>query len=307
MGIQKIIDYLYRYPLSKIRQIKRFGGLLSYVKMKRDEAKMKTVAWWLPKVVSHDDGLPIYMLTGKNYIHQTLYFIKSLVKHNDERFKIILVDDGSFDEALVQKLLEQLPGVVLVTQAEIEKNLSLRLPKSQFPHIYKKRAEYPHLKKLTDIHTLSYSAEKLVLDSDMLCWQCMPEVMDWLKKPDGAICMQDCQPSYGYSPQLMNRLAGAHVKPLINVGLIGFPSRWISWTDLEFWIAELEKHEGASYYLEQALTAMILVNRPLNMLPAIHYQVNPKEMEEDPAFFCTLHHYVDLSKKYYLTTAWKKV
>ena len=255
----------------------------------------------LPPVQSYPQGLPVYFLTGKNYLYQTLFCIASLQKASPQQFKYILVDDGSFNMELITKVARQLPGADVITVSEIEKQLDLLLPVAQFPTLRQKRLVYPHLKKLTDVHVLPGSQWKLVMDSDMLFWQQPEEMITWLQSPRHPIHMIDCVESYGYTMQLMEALCSAAIPKLLNVGVIGLKSDDINWHEIERWIKELEEHEGASYYLEQALTAMLIGNNKATILDKNAYIVNPHDLNEG----AVLHHYVDLSKKVYFTKAWK--
>jgi hypothetical protein len=118
--------------------------------------------------------------------------------------------------------------------------------------------------------------------------------------------MQDCQESYGYSRQLMEQLCKNKIPSLLNVGAIGLKSSAINWAHLESWTTGLEEKEGSSYYLEQALTAMLLANVEAVVLPADEYIVNP-DTNRINSHIGTLHHYVDLSKEGYFKKAWKAI
>jgi hypothetical protein len=260
----------------------------------------------LPPVHSKYDGLPVYFLTGKKYLHQTLFCIQSLVKASTTSFKFILVDDGSFDSRLITQIKIQLPGACIVTSQMITENLNTTLPQHLYPVLLHKRSVYPHIKKLTDIHTIPGNEWKLVLDSDMLFWNDPLAMINWLKAPQGAVCMKDCKESYGYTRQLMEELCGTKIPNKLNVGAIGLDSNQISWDKLEKWTKILEEKEGSTYYLEQALTAMLLADRNIAVLPDDEYVVNP-EKTRIASRQGTLHHYVDLSKEEYLKSAWKKL
>lgn len=251
------------------------------------------------------EGLPIYFLTGKKYLYQTLFCITSLVKVSKQPFRYILIDDGTFDREIITRINSFLPGVEIVMSEDIEKNLSKVIPKHLFPTLHYKRGEYPHIKKLIDVHTLPGNKWKLVLDSDMLFWNDPIEIVNWLNAPDKPLYMLDCENSYGYSSELMESLCGFKVKQLINVGAIGLNSEEIDWTKIENWIRELESAEGKTYYLEQALSAMLIGQRDSLILDKSNYVVNPSE-EEIRDTHGILHHYVDLSKKGYFEIAWKK-
>lgn len=304
--LQQIIDFLYRHPKADIKRYRRFGGFINYQKMLAGRRLMEKAALCLASVASHPDGLRIHFLTGRKYLYQTLFCIQSLVKVSSANFKFILVDDGSFDNELLQIINRLLPGAEIIMQAAINKNLNDTLPQHEFATLHNKREVYPHIKKLTDIHTIPGNNWKLVMDSDMLFWADPVAIIKWLENPDKALYMQDCQNSYGYSKPLMEQLSGSKIPDLINVGAIGLNSAQINWSKLSGWIKTLEQKEGTSYYLEQALTAMLIGETPAEVLPANEYIVNP-DLSKIEDHTGTLHHYVDLSKEGYLKKAWKAI
>ncbi|MCS3732772.1 hypothetical protein [Mucilaginibacter dorajii] len=298
---QRLVDILYRYPKSNLKRFKHFGGYLNYRKMIASRKLMEKAAFQLPPVNSHANALSIYFLTGKKYLYQTLFCIRSLTKASNEQFQFAIVDDGSFDAHMIGQINRLLPGAEIITQKSINQNLEKNLPWDKYPVLRNKRNVYPHLKKLTDIHTLPAKGWKLVLDSDMFFWDNPTEIVSWLKNPQEPLHMIDCVESYGYSARLMESLTGTIMKPLVNVGTIGLNSEAIDWEKLELWTKELEAKEGTTYYLEQALTAMIIGNSASVALDTTNYIVNPLHTSTG-----VLHHYVDLSKEYYFKSAWKK-
>jgi hypothetical protein len=304
--VQSLINFLYRNPRAQLKKFSRFGGYFNYRKMMNQRNLMEKRAVDLPPVVSVNDGLPVYFLTGKNYLYQTLYCIRSLSLVTATKFKFILVDDGSMDETLLASIHRQLPGAAVITSAQVDQNLQNSLPAALYPCLHHKRAVYPHIKKLTDVHTIPGNPWKLVLDSDMLFWAKPEEMINWLKKHAQPLHMIDCGEAYGYSNKLMEELAGSEIRPLINVGAIGLNSQTIDWAKLETWVKALEAREGTSYYLEQALTAMLIGSSQATVLPSDEYMVNP---DKDSIMNSKgiLHHYVDLAKEGYFKTAWKKI
>lgn len=303
--LQLIIDELYRKPKSYFRLVKRFGGQIQYKKMISGSKQMRAEAYNLPPVCSYPDGLPVYFLTGKQFLFQTLFCIRSLTQHTNEKFKFVLMDDGTFDAELNELAAKLLPGSEVVNLQQINQNLDFLLPVDKYPIIRQKRKIYNHLKKLTDIHTYNPGTYKLILDSDMLFWKSPDAVIDWLKKPKHIIDIEDSTQSYGYSLALMEQLCGSPITKKLNVGLIGFNSSIIDWDKIEHWIQVLENEEGTSYFLEQALTAMVVSTSDGEVrLPLEEYIVNPSQQQVEYKLG-TLHHYVDLSKKPYFVSAWK--
>jgi hypothetical protein len=304
--IQKIIDKLYRYPKAELKKTMRFGGYFNFRQMKKNAQLMEKAALSLNPVISYPDGLPVYFLTGEKYLFQTLYCIQSLSIVTQTKFHFKLVDDGSINQEMVKNIQRLLPGAEIINTAAIEKNLKKVLPEHQFKNLYNKRVVYPHIKKLMDIHTIPDNNWKLVLDSDMLFWSEPGILIDWLQHPDKPLYMLDCQNSYGYSKGLMSSLTGTKIADLVNVGVIGLNSSQIDWEKLNNWIGLLESEEGTSYYLEQALTAMLIGENEAVILPDDAYMVNPDE-NSIAVKKGILHHYVDLSKKGYFNKAWKMV
>lgn len=301
--LQKLINILYRNPRSNRQRNKRFGGNAAYRKMLTDAKHMEAAAWNLPPVQSYADGLPIYFLTGKKYAYQTLFCIASLSKRSQIKFNYTLVDDGTFDNILINNITKRLPCANLITAAEIEENLNKVLPVNAFPILRAKRLVYPHIKKLTDVHTLSGPSWKLVLDSDMLFWQEPAELIEWMQNPHRPLHMVDCIESYGYPTLLMETLCGNKLPTKLNVGAIGLNSQSINWQNVENWIKQLEKAAGGNYYLEQALSAMMVGEQPSTVLDEKRYQVNPTVINNGSV----LQHYVDLSRKIYFGEGWKQV
>ncbi|AZI25842.1 glycosyl transferase [Pedobacter sp. G11] len=299
--LQQFINYFYRYPLAKHQYIMHMGGYSTYNTMIEDQKSMIESSSLLPPVKSYGDGLEIYFLTGKKYLYQTLFCIHSLVKVSQQQFRFILIDDGSFDENLINLIQKQLPQSEIITQETINKNLAQQLPLNLFPVLHQKRKEYSHIKKLTDIHTIN-GGWKLVLDSDMLFWANPVELISWLQNPQRPIYMYDCEQSYGYSATLMQNLCGSPIPDRVNVGVIGLNSKQIDWVAIEKWVAALEKKEGTSYYLEQAISAMLLSDSKNQVLDELQYIVNPT-VQQSQRKEEMLHHYVDRSKILYYKNA----
>ncbi|GGE44377.1 hypothetical protein GCM10011413_08120 [Pedobacter psychrotolerans] len=260
----------------------------------------------LPPIISNQKGYKIYFLTGQNYLYQTLFCAFSLKKVSKIPFQFILIDDGSFDQKLINQANEQMPDVKIITKQEVEANLESKLPIKDFPYLHYKRKVYPHIKKLTDIHTIGDETYKLVLDSDMLFWNEPLEMINWLKDPEGCLYMLDTVESYGYDKKLMHDLCGFEIPKLLNVGVFGSNSKNINWSNLENWSQELEYKQGGSYFLEQALSAMLIANEQKTILNKKQYIVNPEDSKSDDEI-AKLKHYVDLSKKYYFEKAWKNI
>ncbi|MFP5042393.1 hypothetical protein [Parasediminibacterium sp. JCM 36343] len=299
---QAIINTLYRKPRSQWNIWKRFGGYFEYKKMLAGEKEMRQAAKNL--VVSKEkNGLPILQvcfLTGKKFWHQTVFCAYSLQKVTPNNIHFTFYDDGTLSE--ITTIKTQVPNSTCVFINEIEGKVKAVLPESQFPYLNHKREVYKHIRKLTDVHAGS-TGWKLILDSDMLFKNKPTEIIEWLKNPHQPIYMQDIKNAYGFPKPYMEDLANTPVPDLINVGCIGLKSESIDWQKIEYWAKSLEEKYGNSYYLEQALSAMIIGNTTSIVLAKDEYIVYPNLEKSSPK--AKLLHYVDLSKAGYFTKEWR--
>ena len=103
----------------------------------------------------------------------------------------------------------------------------------------------------------------------------------------------------------MERLAGAPIPPLVNVGLCGLRSESLNWAEIEAWCGELIGREKTSYYLEQALVAMLVARtQPCSIAPRAEYVTMPAKAE-CVAPRAVMHHYVAESKRWYFRHSWR--
>ena len=214
-----------------------------------------------------------------------------------------LVDDGSLSSDQEQQLRRLFPSGRTRCKHEIAAELDQHLPVSRFPVLRQRWSDYINIRKLTDIH-LGSSGTKLVLDSDMLFFRRPDELLAWWDQPNGPCLMVDCEESYGYSRQLMEQLAGAPIPPLLNVGICGLASELINWELLEHWCHILVEREGTSYYLEQAMVAMLAARSTPTVMPRSRYITFPIR-EQTLAGEGVMQHYVADSKPWYFGVAWR--
>ncbi|MEI6946651.1 hypothetical protein V9K67_05570 [Paraflavisolibacter sp. H34] len=252
------------------------------------------------------EAYSVYFLTGSKYWYQTAFCLYSLQRQSGRNIHACIVDDGSFDDALEHKVLTAFPSSVVVRKEALEKLLEEHLPARFFPVLRHRRLEYPHIRKLTDIHILPGRGPKLVMDSDMLFFHKPEALLQWLRHPRGLLFLKDSEQSYGYTTGLMQHLCQSpHLPSRLNVGIAGIPSEKVDWKELERWTAELQRREGTHYLQEQALTAMIAAREPYTFLSEKAYKVQPV-IQGDPIPE-VLHHYVADSKYDYFVKGWRKI
>ena len=299
---------LYRRPKDELMRLRRWGPR-AYLRCGAWAAEMELAATQLPPLPagSPDAGraLEVWYLTGDRFWYQTAFCAWSLAFHCQRKLVLHMVDDGTLTIEQEQQLRRLFPHGMTRWKQDVASELDRHLPVARFPVLRQRWGDYINIRKLTDIH-LGSIGTKLVLDSDMLFFSRPDELLTWWENPTQPCLMTDCEESYGFSRQLMEELAGAPIPPLLNVGICGLASEWIDWEELEHWCRTLVEREGTSYYLEQALVAMLAARRQPVVMPASDYITFPTR-QQALAGDGVLQHYVADSKPWYLGEAWKLI
>ena len=304
----------YRQPKDELLRLRRWGAD-AYFNLEKWQGQMEVAAWELPELDAlpsdENEPLEIWFLTGKRFWYQTAFCAWTLARHSQRSVVLNVVDDGTLTPKHEEGLRRLFPDGVTLRRESVRERIEDLLPESRFPMLRKRWVDYINIRKLTDVH-LGSSGRKLVLDSDMLFFDKPKALLNWFggRGFDGEgeaarFClMKDCEESYGYSRSLMKELCGTELGSLLNVGVCGFSSEEINWEELEAWCQALHDREGTSYYLEQALVAMLASRAGNAVLPRDRYVTFPSR-EQTLGGEGVLQHYVSDSKPWYFKIAWK--
>ena len=297
---------LYRRPIDELKRLHRWGPR-AYLRCSAWAAEMESAAMGLPLLpnVSSEVGPPleVWYLTGERFWYQTAFCAWSLAHYSQRNVVLNLVDDGSLNPGHEQHLRRLFPLGATLWKSEAIENLDKHLPANLFPVLRQRWNDYINIRKLTDIH-LGSSGIKLVLDSDMLFFQRPDALSAWWDQPNSPCLMVDCVESYGYSRPLLERLAGVPLLRSLNVGICGLNSVFIDWDEVEFWCRSLVEAEGTSYFLEQALFAMLASRHKPVVLEKTDYITCPSSNQAATGAG-VLQHYVADSKPSYFGESWK--
>lgn len=249
--------------------------------------------------------LRLHLLTGRRFWDQTAFCLHSFARASGTAPTVDVYDDGTCDEFVVGQLRRFGPGVRVHAAPTLRARLDALLPRERFPTLRDRWDNYPNIRKLIDPH-LGSTGWKLVIDSDLLFFRRPDFLLDWLAAPDRVLHAVDCVESYGYSRTLLERLAGARLPERANVGLCGLRSESLDWDELEAWSRELMATTRMNYYLEQALVAMLAARAgQCAVAPADDYVTMPNRAEV-LAPRAVMHHYVDISKRWYFRHGWRQ-
>ena len=305
MGLGRLAYRLYHVPLGVLRDSLAAGGPVQQWKNSRGRAAMEQAARQLPPPPSLDGTpLELHLLTGRRFWYQTAFCLWTFAHRAGRPLAPVIYDDGSLTGEFRTPLQRLLPAARFVTPDEAIARLDENLPADRFPTLRERWLNYPNIRKLIDPHVGS-SGWKLVIDSDLLFFRRPEFLLRWLDAPDRPLHAVDCETSYGYSRLLMDELAGAAVADRVNVGLTGLNSSELDWEKIEHWCRTLIERERTSYYLEQALIAMLVASRPCAVAPAADYVTLPV-LPEARDCRAVMHHYVANSKRWYFQHNWRR-
>ncbi len=305
-GLMKPLNKFVREPFRNTKQLILDGGHVGREKTARGLEQMIEAAKRLRPLAEVDDtyGAKVKFLSGERYWYQTIFCFYTLQANTPFKITPIVYDDGTFNDKTRDYIKRVVPWVKFVGLETTSSLLESELPASRFPVLRARREEYPHLKKLIDLH-IGEKCWSLVLDSDMIFFREPKEVIQWFLQPN-FIYLQDIVTNYGYPTGFLERLVGYEMPAKINVGLYGIESSSIDWDKVEHWCQAQLTNYGPSYLQEQGLTAMLFAGQDSVVLPAEDYIVLPNKREgRQPK--AVLHHYVAHSKQYYFQKSWKNL
>jgi hypothetical protein len=306
LGLGRAVYRLWHAPLGALKTSIAAGGPIEQWRDRQAHAAMRAAAARLApqQLPSANPAWPeVHFLTGGKFWDQTALCLFTLQAHAGCSVQAVFHDDGSASDDIVARLGKVFPHARWRRPVDAAAALDRHLGAAHHPVLRERWRVYPNIRKLIDVH-IGERGWKLVLDSDMLFFRRPDFLLDWLRTPDRPLHLVDVKDSYGYSLPLLESLAGAPLPSRLNVGICGLCSDKLDWDRLESWCRRLQETEGTSYYLEQALVAMLCAGRSCAVAPVEDYRVLPSETE-CRAPRAVLHHYVAGAKRGYYRHAWR--
>ncbi len=322
------LAYLCFYrPLGAWKQMIKEGGPIEQWKTEKGRRAMEQAAYGLTAPVTSDKWrvtsasdvrdqtsdirhptsdrpIEVHVLTGNKFWYQTAFCLWSLAKTSGREVRAVVHDDGSLRRDQAEQLQHIFPGTRIEWIAEAEEKLDRLLPESRYPTLRRRRRELPLMKKILDVHA-GGTGWNLFMDADLLFFRRPDFLLDWWDNPSQPLTSVDAEYAYGYPLELLEELAGAKVRPLINTGLSGHRSDAIDWDKMEYWCRTLIERAGTHYYQEQALISLHVAGQECAVLPPADYITLPVPPE---ALECkaVMHHYVAGSKPWYFRHNWRR-
>lgn len=302
--IGRLAYKLYFEPLGVVRRSIREGGPFEQRKTALARREMEAAAYTLPSIPRRSRAIDLHLLTGTGFWYQTAFCLSSLARASDRSIRAVFHDDGTLTQLQRAALLRIFPEASVVDFRTAAARLDELLPAARFPVLRARWTDYPHIRKLIDPH-LGSTGWKLVIDSDLLFFRSPLALLSWRDSATRPLHATDIEDAYGYSRGLLEEVAGRPIGQRVNVGLAAMKSEWIDWDQLEHWSKTLIAREGTSYFLEQALFAMLASAYDCERLPADDYVTYP-HMPEVADCTAVMHHYVQQSKRWYFRDNWRR-
>ncbi len=250
--------------------------------------------------------LEVHTLAGRKHWFLVAFMLRSLREQISRPLQAHVYDDGGGLDAEQKRVLGSL-GVDFVFHeaAAVEAAVRDNLPEKQFPWMRWLAERNLMLRKVLGPHAGAQAGPKLYIDSDILFFRPPLELTSWFDEPHGVLCAKDVMECYGYPRNVLDRLAGAPLAPLVNAGITGICTEWLDWERIEHWCAQLVGEYGESYYLEQALVATMAARVGLCQLEPERYITLPTKRQIQQGSGVA-QHYVDISRHHYFRTAWRR-
>jgi hypothetical protein len=296
----KVVFWGWHYPKMVLRE-----GIGLHLSSWRGKSEMERAVRALAAPQAGESNLPaldVRMLTGRRHASLTAVALYSLARASGRELAPVIHDDGSLEPEDAELLKRLFPRVRLVSPDESLAALDEKLPKAKYPFLRQLRLAYIHLRKLTDLHVYE-AGWKTVMDADVFFYRNPEQLLRCIdeRRP---YHMVDCQTSYGCPVATLDELAGASVHPRVNVGLLHLDSNSLDWDELEHASQVILARHGFSYYLEQALLAVVMGKLGAEPLDAGEYLVHPSQGQ----VVCPMqvaHHFVDRSSLLLFSHGWK--
>jgi hypothetical protein len=296
---------LYRRPVAALRKA-RAWGLHAYFCCDAWAREMEAYAWSeLRPVNVQGAGVPLYFMTGRHHWFQTAFCLHTFLKHTKSQVRPVVLDDGTLDEQLSDRLSQLFPGLTIVSRGECDQRVFSVLPPTRYVRIHGWRSIQPLFRKLTDLHA-GANEWRVFFDSDMLFFETPSEIDAYLRDPaQGCLFQTDCHEAYGYSRNITEPLCGHRLPECVNIGIFSLNGSLIDWDSVESWLGRLEAAEGRKYNVTQCVSAMLMASHPQVRLDRERYLVLPSKYECDHPGGPN-QHYVAESKPWYFRYAWRR-
>ena len=207
--------------------------------------------------------LEIHSLLGHRHVGMCLWSIKSLLHHANQGYSVVLHDDGSLDDADVNKLDRHLPGMRLFRKPEADRLMQKKVARYPLVSRYRfgelgqtdwgRRMSIFSL-KLLDFSLLSDAAKILVLDTDVLFFHRPDALIHWvedIENHETLYCQEVYCPRLNHSRKVVGFERKDEIPFGFNSGLICLDRNVMDLDRLDAWLERNRTEVDSLYTFEQ--------------------------------------------------------
>lgn len=239
------------------------------------------------------DALEVHMLTGAKHHVDLLYAAKSFVYHYQAPVSLIIHADTTVTEEVIKQLERHLPQVKIFTRQERDKLVKPELEKRGLKHCQEFRRVNVFGAKLIDVFLLSCSAKVILLDTDCLAFKSLHRLRELASVyPPVNVFSKDPQAyPYSISSEHIKQYFRVDIKPHLCAGFCLLNCQIVDFNVVEKWLST-PGYPMNSHYAEQTITAALVSQGDVVMLPDNEYNTGRLQDEKTCSFIHYCGHYL---------------
>ncbi len=243
------------------------------------------------------NAIEVHMLTGAKHHVDLLYAAKSFVYHYQAPISLIIHTDVSVSKEIIKKIQRHLPQAKIFTRQQRNELVEPELEKRGLKYCQQFRRVNVFGAKLIDAFVLSQSQKVILLDTDCLAFKSLGYLRELanLSEPIN-IFAKDPQPyPYSISPEAIKQVFGVDIKPYLCAGFCILNNKSIDLNIVEKWLA-IPEYPMSCHYAEQTITAALVSQGNVVMLPDREYNTGRLQDEKTCSFIHYCGHYLSATR-----------
>ncbi len=235
----------------------------------------------------------VHMLTGAKHHVDLLYAAKSFIHHYQAPVSLIIHADSTVNKTIIKRIERHLPQVKIFTRQERDELVEPELEKCGLKHCKEFRKVNVFGAKLIDAFLLSHSDKAILLDTDCLAFKSLQRLRELASfSPPVNVFAKDPQAyPYSISPEQIQQYFGVDIKPYLCAGFCLLNCKSIDFNVVEKWLST-PGYPMNSHYAEQTITAALVSQGDVVMLPENEYNTGRLQDEKTCSFIHYCGHYL---------------
>jgi hypothetical protein len=243
------------------------------------------------------DAIEVHMLTGTKHHVDLLYAAKSFVYNYQAPVSLVIHTDTSVSKEVIYKIKRHLPQAKIFTRQERNELVEPELEKRGLTYCQQFRRVNVFAAKLIDVFVLSQSQKVILLDTDCIAFKSLYRLRELVNLSEPInIFAKDPQPyPYSISPETIKNSFGVAIKPYLCAGFCILNSKTIDLNIVEKWL-KTPDYPMNCHYAEQTITAALVSQGEVVMLPDNEYNTGRSQDEKTCSFIHYCGHYLSATR-----------